>query len=130
MLVRIRPFIVFMSIVALSGALVVPRVTADSSGASATQADGSPTQIAALTRYVDAGEMHTCVVLNDATLKCCGSNASGQIGSGGTAALGDGPNEMGDLLAAVRLGTGRRSEERRVGKECAIVCRSRWSPYH
>ena len=23
-----------------------------------------------------------------------------------------------------------RSEERRVGKECAIVCRSRWSPYH
>ena len=23
-----------------------------------------------------------------------------------------------------------RSEERRVGKECAITCRSRWSPYH
>src|SRR5213592_2650645 len=24
----------------------------------------------------------------------------------------------------------RRSEERRVGKECATLCRSRWSPYH
>ena len=24
----------------------------------------------------------------------------------------------------------RRSEERRVGKECRIGCRSRWSPYH
>ena len=24
----------------------------------------------------------------------------------------------------------RRSEERRVGKECLSVCRSRWSPYH
>ena len=24
----------------------------------------------------------------------------------------------------------RRSEERRVGKECALLCRSRWSPYH
>ena len=24
----------------------------------------------------------------------------------------------------------RRSEERRVGKECAPMCRSRWSPYH
>ena len=24
----------------------------------------------------------------------------------------------------------RRSEERRVGKECRSVCRSRWSPYH
>ena len=23
-----------------------------------------------------------------------------------------------------------RSEERRVGKECTIQCRSRWSPYH
>ena len=23
-----------------------------------------------------------------------------------------------------------RSEERRVGKECPQLCRSRWSPYH
>ena len=26
--------------------------------------------------------------------------------------------------------TALRSEERRVGKECASMCRSRWSPYH
>ena len=26
--------------------------------------------------------------------------------------------------------TSVRSEERRVGKECQSVCRSRWSPYH
>ena len=25
---------------------------------------------------------------------------------------------------------GQRSEERRVGKECGVMCRSRWSPYH
>ena len=25
---------------------------------------------------------------------------------------------------------GARSEERRVGKECSLPCRSRWSPYH
>ena len=25
---------------------------------------------------------------------------------------------------------GTRSEERRVGKECTMTCRSRWSPYH
>src|SRR3546814_5828714 len=24
----------------------------------------------------------------------------------------------------------KRSEERRVGKECVSTCRSRWSPYH
>src|SRR3546814_12546001 len=27
-------------------------------------------------------------------------------------------------------GSQRRSEERRVGKECVSTCRSRWSPYH
>ena len=31
----------------------------------------------------------------------------------------------------LRIGAAaRRSEERRVGKECWITCRSRWSPYH
>jgi uncharacterized protein (DUF1015 family) len=28
------------------------------------------------------------------------------------------------------LDAGVRSEERRVGKECRRLCRSRWSPYH
>ena len=28
------------------------------------------------------------------------------------------------------LGRSRRSEERRVGKECEVPCRSRWAPYH
>ena len=36
--------------------------------------------------------------------------------------------------SGVNLGSGRdlasRSEERRVGKECERLCRSRWSPYH
>ena len=30
----------------------------------------------------------------------------------------------------VVLRDGVKSEERRVGKECWITCRSRWSPYH
>ena len=37
------------------------------------------------------------------------------------------------LKGKVNLGTAfmmRRSEERRVGKECVQPCRSRWSPYH
>src|SRR3546814_5650158 len=28
------------------------------------------------------------------------------------------------------IGVERRSDERRVGKECVSTCRSRWSPYH
>src|SRR3546814_14347059 len=31
---------------------------------------------------------------------------------------------------AVERAAERRSEERRVGKECVSTCRSRWSPYH
>ena len=32
--------------------------------------------------------------------------------------------------ARIRAATRLRSEERRVGKECFLLCRSRWSPYH
>ena len=34
-----------------------------------------------------------------------------------------------DVIVETDAGGGR-SEERRVGKECCLVCRSRWSPYH
>jgi len=34
--------------------------------------------------------------------------------------------DQGGLISQINIGTHRRSEERRVGKEC----RSRWSPYH
>ena len=45
---------------------------------------------------------------------------------------------VGDSLEPVAIGRlerwvgdrAIRSEERRVGKECWITCRSRWSPYH
>ena len=33
-------------------------------------------------------------------------------------------------ILSARCRRERRSEERRVGKECASMCRSRWSPYH
>ena len=48
----------------------------------------------------------------------------------------DGTNEYGergrhDWAVHVALWEhGARSEERRVGKECVSLCRSRWSPYH
>ena len=48
----------------------------------------------------------------------------------GTRPLLSPPSALNDLeraeFVALILGSGRRSEERRVGKEC----RSRWSPYH
>ena len=35
-----------------------------------------------------------------------------------------------DDCQQVFVGEVTRSEERRVGKECYYLCRSRWSPYH
>src|SRR3546814_18640508 len=32
--------------------------------------------------------------------------------------------------AILSIHKNRRSDERRVGKECVSTCRSRWSPYH
>ena len=43
---------------------------------------------------------------------------------------------QGDIVGAILDGRDvlavmpKRSEERRVGKECHTTCRSRWSPYH
>ena len=34
------------------------------------------------------------------------------------------------LILMLQSSLNIRSEERRVGKECLRLCRSRWSPYH
>ena len=34
------------------------------------------------------------------------------------------------VIDVARVEHDPRSEERRVGKECSLTCRSRWSPYH
>jgi peptide/nickel transport system permease protein len=43
--------------------------------------------------------------------------------------LATNPNVPAEVRANLRATLGR-SEERRVGKECRRLCRSRWSPYH
>ena len=52
-----------------------------------------------------------------------GVGRAGQIGNAVALAFG----QAGAKIVACDL---NRSEERRVGKECTSVCRSRWSPYH
>jgi len=55
---------------------------------------------------IAAGKHHTCAILDNASIKCWGSNASGQLGLGDTNNRGDVSDEMGNYLPAVDLGSG------------------------
>ena len=70
-----------------------------------------------------AGGYHTCAVLNDDTVKCWGRWNNGRLGYGDTNNRGDGPNEMGDNLPTVDLGTGKTVKQLVAGGDhtCAVL---------
>ncbi len=74
-------------------------------------------------KNVTAGNYHTCVILDNDTLKCWGANTEGQLGLGDTAERGGNPGEMGDNLPVVNLGTGRHATRFAVGVSytCALL---------
>jgi alpha-tubulin suppressor-like RCC1 family protein len=72
---------------------------------------------------IAAGQSHTCVILDNASVKCWGSASEGRLGLGNTNNMGDGANEMGDNLPTVDLGTGRTAIAIAAGPShnCAIL---------
>ena len=54
-------------------------------------------------RGIAAGDNHTCVVLDNTSVKCWGKNESGQLGLGNTSNHGDGSGEMGGNLPVIGL---------------------------
>ncbi|MBL8777474.1 MAG: hypothetical protein JNK12_16145 [Acidimicrobiales bacterium] len=72
---------------------------------------------------VSAGDSYTCAVLDNAQLRCWGSNTSGRLGLGDTANRGDDPGEMGDALPPVDLGAGRTATAVSAGDSsaCAVL---------
>jgi cysteine-rich repeat protein len=60
---------------------------------------------------IDVGELHSCAILDDGSLKCWGFNAYGQLGSGNMLAYGVVPDSMGDVVLPIELGTGRKIKE-------------------
>ncbi len=102
-------------------------------GHTANRGDG-PNEMAADLALVDlgtdgsaialaAGEAHTCALTAVGTIRCWGDNSAGQLGLGNTRDRGDEPNEMGDDLPTVDLGTGRTATNLAAGERhtCAIL---------
>ena len=56
---------------------------------------------------ISAGNEHSCAILDNASVKCWGENAQGQLGIDNTNLMGDETGDMGDNLPSIDLGTGR-----------------------
>ena len=74
-------------------------------------------------RAIEAGDNHTCAILDNESVKCWGANASGQLGLGHTNIRGDNSSLMGDNLLAVDLGSDRTAKAIAAGyaHTCAIL---------
>ena len=72
---------------------------------------------------VATGAAHTCAILDTGAVKCWGDNASGKLGLGDTIDRGDMAGQMGAVLPAVDLGTGRTATAIAAGGNhtCAIL---------
>ena len=74
-------------------------------------------------RAIASGSSSTCALLDNGTVKCWGLNVAGELGVGDIVNRGDKPNEMGDNLPAVDLGTGRTAKAIATGNgsSCALL---------
>jgi cysteine-rich repeat protein len=96
-------------------------------GADATTVgDGLPTVdlgTNAKATAIVAAYTHTCVILQDGTVKCWGNNMDGELGTGDQKIHGAAAGTMGDNLPAVALGTGRSAVALSVAfnSTCALL---------
>lgn len=70
-----------------------------------------------------AGANHTCVILQNASVKCWGLNSDGRLGLGDKINRGDMPGQMGDALPTLDFGAGRTVKQvaLTVAGGCALL---------
>jgi alpha-tubulin suppressor-like RCC1 family protein len=101
--------------------------TADTSPGGTTFGASLPAVQLGTNKYavsITLGHQHSCALLNDASIKCWGDNAYGQLGLGVSSSnVGTGSTDMGDNLPTVNLGSGITASAVACGGQhtCAIV---------
>ena len=72
-------------------------------------------------KAISAGQFHTCAILDNNTVRCWGTAASGRLGYGNPESIGD--NETPDAAGPVDLGPGRTAKAITAGGEhtCAVL---------
>ena len=72
---------------------------------------------------VSCGSYYVCALLVGGSIKCWGFNSFGELGMGDTLLRGASTSDMGDMLPAVALGTGRTALNVHAGasQSCALL---------
>ncbi|MFA5775589.1 MAG: fibronectin type III domain-containing protein [Ilumatobacteraceae bacterium] len=118
-----RLVVLLISVAAFVVCLDYRNVRADPAGSVVASSSGDSTFVFARSRYVDAGDAFSCVILNDSSVKCFGLGADGQLGSGSSSNIGDGVGVSVSASAAIALGSGRTARAIATGAAhaCALL---------
>jgi alpha-tubulin suppressor-like RCC1 family protein len=114
---------VLTTIVVVIALLGVRHARADMAGGVLVTPSGASTQAQARMRYVAAGDMHTCVVLHNGSVKCFGLGADGQLGNDTGLDSGYSTSSSVATTAAIELGLRRTARAIAVGSahSCALL---------
>mgnify|MGYP000161982090 FL=1 len=114
---------VLTTIVVVIALLGVRHARADMAGGVLATPSGASTQAQARMRYVAAGDMHTCVVLHNGSVKCFGAGLYGQLGNGTGLDSGYSTSSSVATTAAIELGLRRTARAIAVGSahSCALL---------
>jgi alpha-tubulin suppressor-like RCC1 family protein len=114
---------VLTTIVVVIALLGVRHARADMAGGVLATPSGASTQAQARMRYVAAGDMHTCVVLHNGSVKCFGAGLYGQLGNGTGLDSGYSTGSSVATTAAIELGLRRTARAIAVGSahSCALL---------
>ena len=118
-----RALVLRIAMTAAGGALVVGALASAPDvpvGSTPAEQAAAPTGIGRpLAGHLDAGDLHTCAVLDDDTVRCWGFSEFGQLGYANTDTIGD--NELPG--GPIDLGTGRTATAVTAGANhtCALL---------